>query len=174
MSLRGEPADKVSQELRAVEREIDTFYESNRLVTLPREQAVWYLLAFLEEIIVREVVRGKSRTDAEQAAIADNVVVDSKAPLFWLTRSCNPGGQVPAVVDWNFYDPAHALVDLSHAYTAFESAFSWASMGAVELRLEGDEIKATGPIADDKVFEAYDRIGSLLDKKIWSFRDLRG
>ena len=38
-------------------------------------------------------------------------------------------------------------------------------MGMVRLSLDGDTISSEGPIAEDTVYEAYDRIGSLLSKE---------
>jgi hypothetical protein len=152
------PNDPVSAELRAAEREIDSHHLANSLMHQPFAKAGWHFLACLEEVVVREFVQQNTRTEHEWAALADNLVLDAKWPLKWLSQTCPQGGAIPRHFDADLYTAAWQLSELSNQYLAFESAFSYATFGLVTLTLEGNRIKAAGPMWNDARFDAYDRL----------------
>ena len=43
----------VSNDLRAVERDVDNAYRASPLLSLPRSEAMWYFLAECEELYMR-------------------------------------------------------------------------------------------------------------------------
>ena len=53
-------ADRVSPELRKIEKEVDNYYKSNPLLKLPFAIAAWSLLAYAEEYMLNEQTRGIS------------------------------------------------------------------------------------------------------------------
>ena len=65
---------KVSSELRAVEREIDNYYNGNPLIKLPFGTAAWYLLAFFEDLAFRESMPRENYSIYNSFASADYLV----------------------------------------------------------------------------------------------------
>ena len=151
------PEDSVSQDLRAVEREIDAHHLTNPLIQRPFGHAGWYFLAFCEELVIKEVLRPRANTANEMSALADNLIVHAKWPLKWLHQACSPGGIVPRKFNDDMYEAAWRLSELSMEYLEFESAFTYATSGLVTLILEGNRIKSSGPMRNDSRFDAYDR-----------------
>ena len=146
--------DLVSEQLRAAEREIDAHHLTNPLFQQPFSIAAWWFLAACEEHGVREIIRRDAANSQELSAIADNVVRHAKWPLRWLTQACAQGGAVPREYNANLYSAAWQLSEHSMDYLAFESAFCYATYGLLTLSLEGNLIKASGPMRGDSRFEA--------------------
>lgn len=154
---RAVPEDRVSEELRAVEREVDAHHLANPLVQQPFARATWYFLAFCEELALMEIVRPSARTAHEAGALADNIIVHTKWPLKWLHQACSLGGNIPQQFDESMYEASRRLSELSMEYLEFESAFTYATSGLVTLTLEGNRIKSSGPMRTNARFDAYDR-----------------
>jgi hypothetical protein len=150
--------DPVSEELRVAEREIDSHHLANPLMRQPFAKAGWYFLAFLEETKVVQIVRQDANTAQELAILADILVLQAKWPLKWLSQTCLQGGAIPRQFDADLYTAAWQLSELSTKYLSFEAAFSYATFGLVTLTLEGNGIKASGPMWNDARFDAYDRL----------------
>jgi hypothetical protein len=151
--------DAVSLELRAAEREIDEAYRSNPLIAQPLATAGWYVLAFCEEQALRHFNQTLEGTSVHQeAAFADSLIVHAKTPLIWLHRSCRPGGRIPRQVDERLYGAAHELSELAKRYFSFETIFTNAGLGLATLALRDRTIEVSGPLTDDPVYEAYDRL----------------
>lgn len=153
--------DRLDETLRAAEREVDECYSSNPLVRLPFADAGWHFLAFSEELAMREVHRqltGGPSTVQHQAAAAEALVFQAKWPLRWLSQKCVGGGKIPRRFDDAMYAAARELSELSTRYLSFEAAFTHASLGLLELTIDGRTITATGPLRADTRFEAYDRL----------------
>ncbi len=161
--------DPVSKDLRAAERQIDTAYRCNPLFKMTFGEAAWYFLAQCEEVSIRQVwqiSRGADEVSPnEGAAIADHVMNMAKWPLRWLHKECEQGDVIPIGYSDDPYEAARDLSELASRYLAFESAFTYASLGLLELQLDGDRIVASGPLRDDTRFDAYDRLMDLLDKE---------
>lgn len=158
--------DRVSVPLREAEKEVDEAYRSNPLVRRTFGEAAWYFLAGCEEHNVRELVRaseGHETTEHEQAAIADNLINHAKWPMRWIRQDCVDGAVVPGRFDDDAYGAAWELSALAQSYLAFESAFTYASLGVLSLHLEGDRIVPAATFREDARFEAYDRIADLLE-----------
>ncbi len=134
--------DLVSEELRAVEREVDAYHLASLLIQQPFARAGWYFLASCEELFMREIVQQRLDTEHEVAAFTDNVIVHTKWPLRWLRRACPPGGTVPKGFDDDMYEAAWRLSELSMKYLDFEAAFTYATSGLVTLFLDGTRIKS--------------------------------
>jgi hypothetical protein len=152
----------VSAELRAAEREIDSVYRGNALVAQPFSQAAWRFLAVNEERVMREVVRtgetGTSHHDHYYAALFDDVVVSTKWPMRWLLADCRPGERIPRQFDDAAYVAANALSELGRSYLHFEGAFTYASLGALTLTVEGRSIRASNEFRGGTRYDAYDRL----------------
>ncbi len=160
--------DLVSPLLRSVERDIDSAYMANPLVRRTFGESAWYFLAFCEERLLLPLIKGLDATEPlnlhEQAALADEVINHAKWPLRWLRQSCPLGEIVPRGYSEETYKASWELSQLASDYLSFESAFTYASLGLVTLRLEGNRIIPSGPLRDDTRFEAYDRLADLEEK----------
>jgi hypothetical protein len=168
--------DTVSEELRAVERQIDISYRSNLLTSIPRPQAVWCLLAACEELFVRQLVPSATPPTAhEERALADSVINLLKWPLRWLTQACPEGDKLRETYDPNLYEAAWALTELADDYLSFESAFSYASWGLITLRLEDHRIMSSGVLRGDSRWDAYDRLvdATTKDQREFDLNELR-
>jgi hypothetical protein len=127
----------------------------------PRDEAIWYFLAFCEDRALREVLwmlKGAARTEHDQVAFADNLVLHAKRPLAWIHASCSEGGALPDGSDGVLYQAARDLSDLATEYLGFEAAFAFGSSGFVHLELDGHLIRTSGPLRSDTRFEAYDHL----------------
>ena len=85
--------DSVSPKLRKVEIEIDNCYKSNPLFKQPFTTAIWSLLAFGEEVMLKETSQNLTFQDRER--IHDNLINNLKYPVNWLHRGCKQGGKIP-------------------------------------------------------------------------------
>jgi hypothetical protein len=161
-------ADRLSPQLRDIEREIDRYHIVNPLTKRPFAEAVWYFLAACEEVHFLDMMQELGGTSISSAsknsAMADNVIVHSKWPMHWLTQSCPPEGRQPTGYDAESYQDAMDFSRLSMDYLPFESVFSYASWGLVSLTVEGHRLKTAGPMRNDIRFDAYDRLIDMADK----------
>ena len=151
----------VSAELRAVEREVDTFYRNNALLSLPRSQAMWYLLAECEEWFFRRHASGEQL----DLAYVDTVMNLVRWPLRWLWKHCGSKLEEcrPCFTD-DYYEHAHELACLGRSYQWFETAFTYASRGRLELALDGPRIRPRWGDQDGIRFDAYDRLRDTAEK----------
>lgn len=147
--------DLLSPALRAIEHEVDNAYLANPLVHRKFAPAAWYFLAFCEEIGLHSFT--DLETEHEYAALFDNVINHSKWPLRWLAQACGPGGVIPRSFEEDAYEGACHLSELAMDYLAFETAFTYGTLGLLTLTAEGNRVRATDPMRKDSRFEAYDR-----------------
>ena len=152
----------VSDELRSVERHIDGAYRTNRLLSLPRSQAMWYLMAECEEWFFRRIARGEPL----DAAYVDAVINLARWPLRWLWKDCDPKGDCcpPDSGPDDYYESANALTGLGRNYEWFEAAFTYASDSRISLKLDGDRIVPRWSHPDHVCYDAYDRLGDASEK----------
>jgi hypothetical protein len=150
--------DKISKELRAVEKEVDYHHRQNALMTEPFGRAGWYFLAFCEERIMFSMLQEDPITDHQYGAVVDNLIIHAQWPLKWLTQACLPGGEIPRAYEENLYTAAWQLSELAMQYRSFAAAFSFATWGLATLSLDGRRIKSASPMRSDTRFEAYDRL----------------
>lgn len=160
-------SDNVTVALREVEHRIDKAYKNNPLVSLPFAEAVWYSLAFCEEMHVSQFIQ---TTDSgflsqvhEDIALADNVIVHAKRALKWLSDSCSKGGVPSFKNQEHTYKAAWDLSDLAMRYMAFESVFSYASEKFIKLELIDNRIIPSNELRSDACYEAYDRLNDSND-----------
>ena len=142
--------DRLTPELREIKKEVDNYYKSNPLVKLPFATAVWYLLAFTENKVLR--------SPQDDARIVDGFVNVLKHPMYWLYGACTPGGQVPFAYNSDFYEASRDLFDLGRKYRAFVSAFKCGSWGLIGLELQESKIQPTENLFTDIEYEAYNRL----------------
>ena len=147
-------ADKLTPELRKIEKEIDHHYKSNPLVNLSFAAAAWYLLTFTEKVMLGEVFRPVRFQD--RAIIGDNFVNELKYPMYWLYRACGSGGQVPCAYNDTIYKASRDLLELGREYGWFVSAYTYASHGWVGLELQGSKIQPTENLFAGAEYNAYD------------------
>lgn len=150
--------DPVDPVLRCVERQIDQYYLCNPLLKLPFNEAAWLFLAFCEELFVRETISPGSSPLQGLAMVADSVMNHAKWPLRWIRAGCAGGGKIPKRYDASMYQASWDLSELSRQYDSFESAFSYASAGRIDLRLDGHVIRTSGEFREDTRYDAYDRL----------------
>lgn len=169
--------DRLTPELRKAEKEIDYHYRSNPLVQLPFATAAWSLLAFGEEVVLKEqndgrktqlvsdentspilAVRPRQLTSQEYEALADNLVNNLKYSMHWLYSACEPGGQTPSTSNGNVYKASWDLFKLAQEYRWFTAAYVHASHGWIKLRLEGSTIQPSENLFTDIEYEAYNRL----------------
>ena len=148
-------SDPVSEELRAVERQVDAHYKENLLTRRPFAEACGY---FCEELMFLPLLKEGADTVSHYGARADNVIQHAKTPIKWLRAACPAGGTIRRKYDEQTYEAAWKLSELGLAYLSFEGAFSNATAGLLKLTLDGQRIRVSGQLRDDYRFEAYDRL----------------
>lgn len=154
---------KVSEELRAVEREVDDAYRTNRLLSLPRSEALWYFLAACEEQYMRLHYHGRQA----DTAFVDAVVNLAKWPLRWLWKDCETRGRLRQQhVPDDYYTPASDLGEFGGKYEWFEAAYSYATMGRLSLELNGRHIRPTWESCLHARYDAYDRLRDAAEKSM--------
>jgi len=151
--------DRLSPELRAAEADIDAQYKTNAITRRRFCQAAWMFLASCEEQMVREVVNPRL-SPAEWSVLSDNVVAHTKIPMRWILATCPSGGQIPTAFSDAGYDEGMALFTLGQQYSYFESAFTYASLGVLQLTLHDRVLVASDVFSTDTRFDAYDRLRS--------------
>ena len=148
--------DPLTPELRRAEKEIDNYYKSNPLVNLPFARAAWALLAFGEEVMLRQI--NQASTSQDIAAVTNNLVNNLKAPMRWLYDACAQGCQV--LSEWNDKDfqTSQGLFDLGQEYGSFVAAYTYASREWIGLELQGSTLQPTDNLFDGIEYEAYNRL----------------
>ena len=148
--------DNVSPELRKVEKEIDNYYKSNPLLKLPFATAAWSLLTFAEFESLKQV--SNVSTPQELETQSNNFVNELKAPMFWLFRACEQGGQIPSTCDDDVFQASWDLFKLGKKYQWFEAAYTYASRGLIELELQGSTIQPTKEFFKGMEYQVYGRL----------------
>jgi hypothetical protein len=87
--------DRVSMELRAAEREIDSAYKSNPLTKLSFAVAAWNLIAVIENHIFSAFISDEETNRFRLDALIDHYMFIIRQPIYWLRVSCSTGGQIP-------------------------------------------------------------------------------
>lgn len=118
---------------------------------------------------MRQIVRVMSGIDTysthDAAALADELMNGAKWPLRWIKKSCAIGTRVPNGNEDHAYAAAGELSKLASDYLPFEGAFTYASLGLLELRLQDNRIVPSGDFRQDMRFEAYGRLVDLSGKE---------
>ena len=149
--------DKLTPELRKVEKEIDNYYKSNPLVNLPFATSVWYLLAAAEyDVLKREIagingIHGRHVLDSEFA-------VNLEYPMSRLYIACKRGGQVQSVFNGDPYKAAWDFFHLGKNYACIVFAYKCASDGVFELELRESTIQPVGNLFQGLEYEAYNSL----------------
>ena len=149
-------SDKLTTDLRKAEQEIDNYYKSNPLLKLPFATAAWALLAFSEEFMLKAHGAGEGRQ--YYAIITDNLINDLNTPMYWLHNSCKKGGHVPFVWDDGVFQSSWDLFNLGQEYRLFETAYTYASRGWLELEILESTIRPADDFFGDIEYEAYNRL----------------
>ena len=150
--------DRLTPELRRIEKEVDDHYKSNRLMNLPFATAAWHLLAAAEDdILIKELtgIHGGINGIQDAHALASDFIIELEASMFWLHSTCRPGGQASFVFDDDLCQASRDLFELSRKYDWFVFAYTCASNGILGLELEGSIIQPTGDFFTDIEYEAY-------------------
>ena len=160
--------DLVSPELRKVERLVDSAYKANLLMKKPFAEAAWHFLALYEDyfvvpLVVRDPTR-MPRSPYEFSNMVDSLTTDTKWPLYWLWKRDNEGGHIPRSFVENMYGASKQLLDLAKNYTAFESAYTYASKGVTTLKLKDKTITSDYTQRRDRRYAAYDALVSVPDE----------
>ena len=150
-------ADAHTRKLRKIEKEIDNHYKKNSLVNLPFANAAWYLLAFAEEVVLKEM-RERGSGAQNHAMIADNLVNNLKIPMGWLYGICEKGGRILCAYNGDSYQASWDFFRLGQEYSSFVWAFTYYSEGWIGLGLNGTTIQPTGNLCHDVRYEAYNRL----------------
>ena len=148
--------DRVSLELRKIEKEIDNYYKSNPLLNLPYATAAWSFMAFVENWIWDQV--NQELTSQELGILVDNVVNEMKDPMLWLFNNCKPGGNFPCNNDKDILAASRDLLRLGKKYGWFAAAYTYASRGWVELELQDSIIQPKDKFFKDIEYQAYGRL----------------
>lgn len=155
----------IAPEVRAVESQIDQAHLKNDLTKKRFAEAAWRFLAFCEELFLRPFVQvdlGNPPPSAHtKRALADSVLNHARWPLHWLARSCSAGGIIPKKYDADAYDASWQLSRLARDYNSFVSAYVWANLGVIRLRLTDTTLLPDPSLTDDGRYEAYDRLVDL-------------
>ena len=109
--------DKLTPELQQAEKEIDNYYKSNPLVSLPFATAAWSFLSFVENYM-HYMVRRRIQIDEIQGLLSltskfsREFLVNIRHSLWWLFDACESEGQVPFVFDKNLCKASRDLFEL--------------------------------------------------------------
>ena len=150
--------DRLTPELRRIEKEVDHYYKSNPLVNLPFATAAWYLLAFAEDYMQQEKIAAAINGIQDLHALASDFIVEIEHPMAWLYNACEQDGQVSFVYDKNLYKASRDLFELGKKYDGFVFAYTCASNGVLGLELQGSTIQPTANLLADIRYEAYNRL----------------
>lgn len=146
--------DRVSPELREVEKEIDNYYKSNPLLKLPFATAAWYLLSSAEEYMLIEQMGGVGRVQ-DIHNLGSDFITEIEHSMSWIYCECAQGGQITFAKDNNLYKASRDLFELGRKYDLFKFAYKCASDGVLELELQGSIIQPTGEFFTKIEYEAY-------------------
>ena len=149
--------DPVSAELRAIEKEVDEHYKTNDLMELPFGQATWYFMSACEDKEVHRFLNERQFAIHHAAEVADRFVTLLRDPFRWLA-TCGKGGNPKLSVDQRYYQASVELLDLAENYRPFVTAFSYASQGYTELRIDDTTLSSTHDFQRESQYEAYDRL----------------
>jgi hypothetical protein len=150
--------DKLSPEVRAAEVEIDSVYKLNPLVQSDFAVSAWNVLGVIEDSLFFQGIKDREVTAHKLSAAADTYIVTLKHPLHWLRAACSSGGRVPTSYDGDDYQAAMDLVMLAVQYDQFYLAFTYASRGLIDLRVEGDTLVPTHDFLSQLQYEVYNRL----------------
>lgn len=162
--------DPVSPELRAVEAVIDRAHLTNALTRRPFAEAAWFLLASCEEHVVLSLlardIDNIQLSHQELHALADLLLNNAKWPMRWLRRACPDGGRIPRTGDAATYAASQQLLRLSDNYLSFEAAYTYATLGVIDLSLSGSTIIPTTELRENACYDAYDRLVTADDSNL--------
>ena len=150
--------DRLTLELRRIEKEVDDHYKSNRLMNLPFAIAAWHLLAAAEDdTLIKELtgIHGGINGIQDAHALASDFVIELEASMFWLHSTCRPGGQASFVFDDDLCQASRDLFELGRKYDWFVFAYTCASNGVLGLELQGSTIQPTGNFFTGIEYDAY-------------------
>ena len=145
--------DRLTPELRKIEKEIDDYYKSNPLLKLPFATAAWYLLVFAEQDMMKK--RRQVAGTQDLHTLGGDFLVDLEHSMSWLYGSCKAGGQVPSIYDHGLYKASWSLFELGKKYDWFVFAYTCASNGVLGLEIQESTIQPTGDFFTGIEYEAY-------------------
>lgn len=130
----------------------------NPLVHSDYAVAVWNLLGVIEDSLFIYSVKSQEVTAHKLSAAVDTYIYTLKHPLHWLRAACPSGGRVPTSYNEDDYQAATDFVKLAAQYDQFYLAFTYASRGLIDLRLEGDTLIPTHDFLSQLQYEVYNRL----------------
>ena len=146
--------NRVPDELREVEKKIDNYYKSNRILKLPFATAAWYLMTCSEKRLLEQIIR-QDLTSQEFSFMVDNLLNDLKHPMNWILNTCEQGGHAPPDYKEHMLKRSWDLLQLGSSYGWFETAYRYASNGWVGLKLNGANIQPTNELFSGQEYKAY-------------------
>ncbi len=149
---RFELPDSVKQ----LETEIDNACLGNQLLRCGREQALWWYLAFCEDILFRQL-SSESEGLQRTACFTDYLVNTMKYPIRWIWSHCSCNGRLDREFNDDCYDWAWNLSKLAERYDPFETVYIYARAGYLQLDVVGAELVCSA-WDEDVRYEAYDRL----------------
>ena len=149
--------DRVSPELRLVEREIDAAYLSNPLVSIPRANALYNLLTVADDSVFLPLSTTRF-TPHQVSALVDSTINEIRYPVGWLFQASRSVGRIEYVRNPTLVSAAHDLLLLAAAYEDIAGVFTLASAGLIDLSLEGMDIRTKHRLRDDVRYEVYHRL----------------
>lgn len=155
--------NRLSPELRAAEQEIDEEYRSNPLVKRKLTESLWYLLAAFDHELFQTVNTYRQHGRYRVEPNIDHHLFMIRWPVRWLRTSCPPGGEIPSQFNPSLLRAATELLDLASNYMSFYKAYTRASEGLLDLRIDGDKLIASGFNYTDSQYEAYNRLVKPID-----------
>ncbi len=144
--------------LRAAEREIDSAYADNPLLSESLGTAVWQVLSFVEDLQLRSIVQGRTEASHRWAAGVDETLNALKFPMAWLHRGCSRAGTFRHCYEPTRYQGAWDILELARRYYGFSGPFQYWNKGELGLRIEGTRIIAELDFEDTAEYEAYNRL----------------
>lgn len=150
--------NRISSELRKIENEVDNYYKENLLLRLDFASAAWQLLAVNEDLSFMTMLKIASPSLHNIRNLAENSIWPLKVSLFWLFSSYSGLGEINNKYITQNYKAAMDLLELGEAYLGFEAAFTYASRGEIDIKLDKFTILPEYDFSKDSEYEAYNHL----------------
>ncbi len=147
---------ELDPEVALIEEAIDSACLSNPLMKCNRDLAIWTYLAFCEDMLFKELDH-KPQGPKRSAMFADRLVNTMKYPIRWIWEHCNPNGHLSREHNEQRYSAAWDLSKLADEYEPFETVYTFARAGYLELSANGAELVHNG-WTENMQCEAYDHL----------------
>lgn len=150
--------DPLSPELRAAEKEIDESYMSNPLMAQRYAMSAWTVLTTAEDKFSAQIYGPSGISPQRLAIFNDSIIFLLRYVFTWLRSSCPEGGDIPSKYIPEDVRAADNLLNSALDYKRFVTAFTLASRGLLDLKIQRNKLITVEGSSNDRRCEAYNRL----------------